>query len=127
MRSFRIADHCGQARDGTRQSTSEYLACQPCRTSMGSVETALLAVFQEVARQGSFTGAARSLGYTQSAVSRQISTLEQEIGAGLFDRLPRGVRLTDEGRCLLPHAEAVTGRLGSALDDLRALRDLSAG
>jgi DNA-binding transcriptional LysR family regulator len=94
---------------------------------MAGVDTMLLAVFQEVARQGSFTAAARSLGYTQSAVSRQISALEQEIGAGLFDRQPRGVRLTDEGRCLLPHAEAVTGRLGSALDDLRALRDLSAG
>src|SRR5437588_707109 len=61
------------------------------------MDTALLVVFQEVARRGSFTGAAESLGYTQSAVSRQISTLEGEVGAVLFDRLPRGVRLTEEG------------------------------
>jgi len=94
---------------------------------MDSVDTTLLTVFQEVARRGSFTGAAEALGYTQSAVSRQILTLEGELGAALFDRLPRGVRLTEEGRCLLPHAEAVTDRLGAARDDLRALRDLAAG
>jgi len=94
---------------------------------MDRVDTTLLTVFQEVARRGSFTAAAEALGYTQSAVSRQILTLEGELGAALFDRLPRGVRLTEEGRCLLPHAEAVTDRLGAALDDLRALRDLAAG
>jgi DNA-binding transcriptional LysR family regulator len=91
------------------------------------MDTTLLTVFQEVARLGSFTGAADALGYTQSAVSRQISTLEGELGVPLFDRLPRGVRLTEEGRCLLPHAEALTARLGTALSDLRALRDLAAG
>ncbi|GAA4635077.1 LysR family transcriptional regulator [Actinoallomurus vinaceus] len=91
------------------------------------MDTALLVVFQEVARRGSFTGAAEVLGYTQSAVSRQISTLEGEVGAVLFDRLPRGVRLTEEGRCLLPHASAITDRLGTARGDLRALRDLAAG
>lgn len=91
------------------------------------MDTALLVVFQEVARQGSFTGAAEALGYTQSAVSRQISALESELGAALFDRLPRGVRLTEEGRCLLPHAAAITDRLGTARGDLRAVRDLAAG
>ncbi|MCO5994047.1 LysR family transcriptional regulator [Actinoallomurus rhizosphaericola] len=91
------------------------------------MDTALLEVFQEVARRGSFTGAAEALGYTQSAVSRQISTLEGQVGAALFDRLPRGVRLTEEGRCLLPHASAITDRLRTARGDLRALRDLAAG
>jgi DNA-binding transcriptional LysR family regulator len=91
------------------------------------VDITLLKVFREVARRGSFTAAAQTLGYTQSAVSRQISTLETELGATLFDRLARGVRLTEEGRCLLPHAEAVTDRLGVALGDLRALRDLTSG
>jgi DNA-binding transcriptional LysR family regulator len=94
---------------------------------MTVVDTALLEVFQEVARRGSFTGAAEALGYTQSAVSRQISVLEGRFGVTLFDRLPRGVRLTEEGRSLLPHAEAVTDRLRTALGDLRALRDLAAG
>ncbi|GAA4612219.1 LysR family transcriptional regulator [Actinoallomurus liliacearum] len=91
------------------------------------MDTDLLVVFQEVARRGSFTGAAEALGYTQSAVSRQISVLEGRLGAALFDRLPRGVRLTEEGRCLLPHASAITERLRTARGDLRALRDLAAG
>lgn len=91
------------------------------------MDTTLLAVFREVARLGSFTAAARTLGYTQSAISRQISTLEAEFGGVLFDRLPRGVRLTEEGRSLIPHAEAVLDRLNAATDDLRALRNLAAG
>ncbi|MFC9818521.1 LysR family transcriptional regulator [Streptomyces erythrochromogenes] len=87
----------------------------------------LYEVFLRVARLASFTAAARSLGYTQSAVSRQIQTLEGEWGAPLFDRLPRGVRLTEAGRVLLPHAEAVGERLRTARAELDALRTLGAG
>jgi DNA-binding transcriptional LysR family regulator len=86
-----------------------------------------LEVFREVARRGSFTAAANALRYTQSAVSRQIAALEQDTGTTLFDRVPRGVRLTDEGRCLLDHAEVVLGRLDTARRDLAALRDLDVG
>lgn len=86
-----------------------------------------LEVFREVARRGSFTAAAQALRYTQSAVSRQIAALELDTGTTLFDRVPRGVRLTDEGRCLLDHAEVVLGRLDSARRDLAALRDLDIG
>lgn len=91
------------------------------------MDTTLLVVFREVARLGSFTAAATTLGYTQSAVSRQISTLEGELGVGLFDRLPRGVALTEEGRSLLPHAETLLERLDAARSDLRSLRDLESG
>lgn len=91
------------------------------------MDTVLFAVFRAVARHGSFTAAAAELGYTQSAVSRQISALEAEFGMALFDRQPRGVRLTDAGQSLLPHASAVTDRLALARDDIAALRDLSAG
>jgi len=88
------------------------------------VETQLLEVFRTVARHGSITGAAQALRYTQSAVSRQIAALEAELGVRVFDRLPRGVELTAEGRELLPHADAVLDRLAGArrsLDDLRGL------
>jgi DNA-binding transcriptional LysR family regulator len=88
------------------------------------METQLLEVFRTVARYGSITGAATALRYTQSAVSRQIAALEAELGVRVFDRLPRGVELTAEGRELLPHAEAVLDRLAGArrsLDDLRGL------
>jgi DNA-binding transcriptional LysR family regulator len=91
------------------------------------VDTLLLTVFREVAERGSFTAAAQALGYTQSAVSRQVSALESEFGVVLFDRLPRGVRLTESGRCLLPHAASVGARLRVAGEDLQALRSLNAG
>ncbi|GAA1991246.1 LysR family transcriptional regulator [Amycolatopsis minnesotensis] len=92
-----------------------------------AMDTAWLEVFREVARRGSFTAAAKAMGYTQSAISRQVSSLESATDALLFDRLPRGVRLTAEGHCLLGHAEAVLDRLGTARTDLAALRDLVGG
>ena len=91
------------------------------------MEIVWLRVFREVARQGSFTAAANALRYTQSAVSRQIAALESDTGTALFDRVPRGVRLTDEGRCLLDHAEVVLGRIEAARRDLSALKDLDTG
>jgi DNA-binding transcriptional LysR family regulator len=91
------------------------------------VNVAWLEVFREVAPRGSLTAAGLALGYTQSAVSRQVSALERATGARLFDRLPRGVRLTEEGRCLLAHAEAVLDRMRAARDGLEALRNLDAG
>jgi DNA-binding transcriptional LysR family regulator len=94
---------------------------------MGSVQIQSLEVFRAVARHGSITVAARALRYTQSAVSRQVAALEAETGARLFDRLPRGVALTEEGRCLLGHADAVLDRLATAQRDLAALRGLGAG
>ncbi|WP_349879569.1 LysR substrate-binding domain-containing protein [Micromonospora sp. HUAS YX12] len=91
------------------------------------MDTQLLEVFRTVAQHGSITTAARALSFTQSAVSRQIAALEADIGARLFDRLPRGVALTEEGRGLLPHAEAVLDRLAAARRDLDDLRGLGRG
>lgn len=94
---------------------------------MSCVQIELLAVFREVARHGSITRAAQALGYTQSAVSRQVAVLEAEVGAKLLDRLPRGVALTAAGESLLGHAEAIVDRLAAARQDLDALRGLSGG
>jgi DNA-binding transcriptional LysR family regulator len=91
------------------------------------MDLALLAVFREVAVRGSLTAAAQALGYTQPAVSRQISALEKATGARLLDRLPRGVRLTEEGHCLLAHAEVVLERMRTAQQALEDIRDLRAG
>src|SRR4051794_15258391 len=92
------------------------------------METHLLQTFREVARHGSITAAAEALGYTQSAISRQIAALEADIGAPLFDRLPRrGVRPTDAGRALLPHVEAVLERVAAARRELAALAEMQAG
>ena len=75
-------------------------------------------VVREVASQGSFSAAARELGYTQSAVSRQVAIAEQAVGAVLFDRLPRGVRLTAPGVLLHRHIESILQRLDSAMLEL---------
>src|SRR5690242_15477276 len=93
----------------------------------GPVELEWLEVFAEAARRGSLTAAGQALGYTQSAVSRQVAALEQALGAALFERLPRGVRLTAEGGAVLAHAEAVLGSVRAARRDLAALRGLAAG
>lgn len=63
-----------------------------------------LEAFLEVARLGSMRAAARSLHLGQPALSARIVTLEEEVGARLFERTKRGVRLTLAGRALLPHA-----------------------
>ena len=63
-----------------------------------------LRVLREVATHGSFSAAAESLSYTQSAVSQQIAALEREAGSRLVERSARGVTLTDAGRALRrPH------------------------
>jgi DNA-binding transcriptional LysR family regulator len=91
------------------------------------MDTSWLDTFCEVARRGSITAAAASLGYTQSAVSRQMAALEASMGAQLLDRQARGVELTEHGRCLLPHAEAVLNRLASVRLDLDAVDRLDSG
>ena len=76
-----------------------------------------------VVETGTFSAAAEQLGYTQSAVSQQVATLERIVGTPLFERPggPRPVRLTAAGEILLTHARAVLARISSAATDLRAL------
>jgi molybdate transport repressor ModE-like protein len=86
-----------------------------------------LQTLQAVAREGSLTAAARSLGYTQPAVSHHIARLEEEVGTAVLTRLGRGVRLTDAGRALVEHADAVLARLAAAEEDVAAIAGLRAG
>src|SRR5262245_17299070 len=80
-----------------------------------------------VAREGSLSAAARTLGYTQPAVSHHIARLEDEVGTALLTRLGRGVRLTDAGLALVEHADAVLSRLTAAEEDVAAIAGLRAG
>jgi molybdate transport repressor ModE-like protein len=84
---------------------------------------------EAVAREGSFGRAAASLGYTQSAVSQQIAALERIVGHRLVERPggPRPVSLTEAGRLLLTHADAIAARVAAAQADLTALADGQAG
>ncbi|MGV9834740.1 LysR family transcriptional regulator [Nocardia niigatensis] len=82
-----------------------------------------LRVLREVAERGTFTAAAQTLGYTQSAVSRQVAAMEQATGVRLFDRYPGGVRLTSAGRALLRHAVTALDALDAADRELRGAED----
>jgi DNA-binding transcriptional LysR family regulator len=73
-----------------------------------------LRVLREVAERGSFSAAATALGYTQSAVSRQVAALEQAARAQLFQRRRGGVELTAAGRTLLRYAANILEELDSA-------------
>src|ERR671915_1260064 len=84
-------------------------------------------VLREVAVRGSFSAAAESLSFTQSAVSQQIAALEREAGATLVERSARGVRLTDAGEALVRHADAILARLADAEAELEAIAGLRGG
>ena len=93
------------------------------------IEVRHLAALQAVAETGTFRAAAIRLGYTQSAISQQIATLERLVGAKLIERPggPRAVSLTDTGRLVLRHAEAIIARLQAAQADVTALVEGGAG
>jgi DNA-binding transcriptional LysR family regulator len=70
-----------------------------------------LRIFHAVAEAGSFTHAGMALGLSQSAVSRQISALEADLGVPLFQRHARGLILTEQGELLLRTVREVTTKL----------------
>jgi DNA-binding transcriptional LysR family regulator len=86
-----------------------------------------LKVLCEVAKHGSFSAAAESLSYTQSAVSQAIARLEAETGAALIIRDRRGVRPTDAGETLIAHAQEIFARVEAAEADLGAVLGLRGG
>lgn len=86
-----------------------------------------LEVLRSVAALGSFSAAGEALGYSQSAVSRQVAAMERAVGAELFRRSPRGVRLTDAGRLLVEHATTALGELDTARAAIARLGQRVAG
>lgn len=93
------------------------------------VELRHLLTLRAVADAGSLAAAARTLGYSQPAVSQQLQTLERLVGARLVARRPggRGVTLTEPGQRVLRHGEAILARAQAADADLRAFTEGSAG
>jgi DNA-binding transcriptional LysR family regulator len=80
-----------------------------------------LRVFRSVAERGTFSAAAATLGYTQSAVSRQVASLERAAGAPLLERHPTGVRLTAAGQVVLRSAASVIDRIDATARELSGL------
>jgi DNA-binding transcriptional LysR family regulator len=86
-----------------------------------------LRLFQLVAGAGSFTDAARRIGGSQSALSRQIQALEESIGASLFHRHARGLALTHEGEQLLSAVRSMTDHMEGAVRSIQDSRSKPSG
>lgn len=82
-----------------------------------------LRILQAVVDTGSFTAAADLVGYTQSAVSRQVAAMETSVGTPLFRREARGVVATPAGAMLARRASTVLAELSAASRDLDGLAD----
>lgn len=85
----------------------------PPSVQLRDLELKHLVALDAVAREGTFGKAAARLGYTQSAVSQQIATLERLIGGALFDRPggPRPVQITPLGKLVLEHGREIIARV----------------
>src|SRR3981189_596040 len=87
-----------------------------CRSGTMTLGFDDVAIFVNVAREGSFVGAARTLGFPTSTISRRIAALEARLKVQLLRRTTRAVRLTDDG-C------AFAERCGVALDEISTAAD----
>ena len=86
-----------------------------------------LRVVREIALSGSFTAAARLLGYSQPAISRQVAAIEAAAGYPLFIREARGVRVTPAGALVVQHAGRILASVDALRQDLAGLGDRLAG
>jgi DNA-binding transcriptional LysR family regulator len=84
-------------------------------------------VFRGVAEAGSFTRASESLGLSQSAISRQIGALEEDLGLPLFHRHARGLVLTEQGEILLASAREIATTMASTETRLHETKDRPGG
>jgi DNA-binding transcriptional LysR family regulator len=85
----------------------------------GAVDIKRMRMIVEVARAEAITTAAASLGLTQSAVSRGVAEVEDALGARIFERLPRGIRLTEGGRRFVARARRVLADVDDLVTELR--------
>lgn len=87
----------------------------------------LLLIFAEVARQKSFTAAAKKLRLSKSAVSQQVKRLENELDMQLLARNTRGVVLTQVGETLLTRSELLNEQLANAINDIQKVKSQPSG
>ncbi len=88
-----------------------------------AMDSEALGTFLAVHRRGGVSAAASALSRTQSAISRRLALLERELGAPLFERIGRGLVLSELGAALLPYAERVAAAIGdaeAAVDEARS-------
>ena len=80
--------------------------------------------FVHVARLGSFSRAAETMGYSQSAITVQIRLLEEELGTKLFDRMGKKVSLTPQGKRFLEHASRILYEMNRTIMAMNEDREL---
>jgi DNA-binding transcriptional LysR family regulator len=91
----------------------------PIRRRLDDVSLHQIEYFVAVAEAGHVGRAASTLRIAQPAVSRQIRALEDELGARLFVRTPRGMTLSEAGGAFLVHARAILNGVRAAMNDVR--------
>lgn len=91
------------------------------------MEPTALVTFVAVAETGSFSRAAEKLFTTQPAVSKRIRALEDDLGVTLFDRLGRGIRLTEAGETYLVSTRRILADMATSREEVRSLTDAISG
>jgi DNA-binding transcriptional LysR family regulator len=86
-----------------------------------------LRVFLAIARQSRLQAAGRTLGLDPATVGRRVTALEEALGARLFDRSPQGYALTESGRSLLGHAQAMESQASAATEEVGGQADRLSG
>src|SRR5918912_1389161 len=102
-------------------ATSAQMELEKVVLALPMLDLRRLKTFREVAVRRSFSEAALALDYTQSTVSQQITTLEEDLGVTLLDRTHRPVMPTGAGELVLEHAEDLLGRAVAVEEALAAL------
>ncbi len=114
---------CPQGHGATEPDVAPMRRAYPCPM----FDSRHVRVFAEVVRTGSYTAAARNLGYTQPAISQQMKALERAVGTPLFTRVGRRLRLTEAGEVLSGHAEGILGAMSAAQEQMTAIARLRSG
>ena len=117
-RAHGLRSRSQEARAATRKAATARKRLRPPR---------LLTYVDAVARHGSIRKAADALSVASSALNRQILDLETDLGTGLFERLPRGVRLTAAGEVFLAYARQAISELKAVESQVEQLRGLVRG
>jgi DNA-binding transcriptional LysR family regulator len=87
---------------------------------MPALDLAQIRYFNAVARHGSFSAAAKTLGITQPGLTKAVRRLETSLDCSLFVRMPRGIALTPQGEALLRHASLLDIQLQDAREEVRS-------
>jgi DNA-binding transcriptional LysR family regulator len=114
-----------RGRSGPRIKSSPKHAATPARQRLRPPR--LLTYFDAVARHGSIRKAADALNVASSALNRQILDLERDLGSALFERLPRGVRLTAAGEVFLAYSRQAISELKAVASQIEELRGMVRG